>query len=160
MRAAAILIPLTTAVLAAPAHAAESVDSAPFEKSIRQELTRRTGVEATTVACPQKVTVKDNQRFTCQAHFVSGDRSPVDVRLRGHTGRYSAKLRNVLLRHLEDELAEALQKQEGTSARFTCPAARRVRRDDRFSCKAEGQDGTITARITQQGGGRVRYVFE
>src|SRR3954451_19023275 len=95
-------------VLAAPVAAIlafAAISSTPFEHSLRPTLTKRTGVRVTRVSCPSRVPLKAGATFTCHVRFASHDRSPVRVRLRDDKGRYTARLRDLLLRHLERQLA-------------------------------------------------------
>jgi hypothetical protein len=73
----------------------------------------------------------------------------VRVRLTDDRGHYSARLRDLLLRHLERQLRRAAH------ARFRCPKRRAVARGDRFTCTAK----STVARVRQLGDGRVRYSF-
>ena len=135
---------LVSAILAVMA-----VSSAPYERSLRANLTKRTGVRVTLVSCPRRVKLAAGTRFTCIARFASRDRSPVRVRLTDDKGHYAARLRDLLLRHLERQLRRA------GHARFRCPKRRAVAKGDRFTCTSK----TTVAHIRQLGDGRVRYFF-
>jgi hypothetical protein len=141
MTAAASLLSTILAVAA--------VSSAPYERSLRANLGSRTGVRVTLVSCPRRVKLTAGTRFTCFARFASHDRSPVRVRLTDDRGHYTARLRDLLLRHLERQLRRA------GHARFRCPKRRAVAKGDRFTCRAK----TTVARVRQLGDGRVRYRF-
>jgi len=131
--------------------AVSTVSSAPFARSLRTQLTQRTGVPVTLVSCPARVPLRRGAVFTCRVRFTSHDRTPVRVRLTDAHGRYSAHLRDVLVRHLERQLDHARR----ADAPFRCPARRAVRRGDRFTCPGRG----AVAAITQLGDGRVTYAF-
>jgi hypothetical protein len=132
-----------------------AVSSAPFERSLRSTLTERTGVRVTHVGCPSRVPLRARATFTCHVRFSSHDRSPVRVRLKDTKGRYSSRLRDLLVRHLESQLARSARKRD-LSGPFTCPKRRAVAKGDRFTCTAE----TTVARIRQLGDGRVRFTFD
>jgi len=126
-----------------------AVSSGPYERSLRANLSARTGVRVTLVSCPRRVKLAAGTRFTCFVRFASRDRTPVRVRLTDDKGHYAARLRDLLLRHLERQLRRA------GHARFRCPRRRAVARGDRFTCTSK----TTVARVRQLGDGRVRYRF-
>jgi hypothetical protein len=126
-----------------------AVSSAPYEHSLRANLAARTGVRVTLISCPSRVKLEKGTRFTCFARFASHDRTPVRVRLTDANGHYTARLRDLLLRHLERQLRRA------GHATFRCPKRRAVARGDRFTCTSKA----TVARIRQLGDGRVRYSF-
>ena len=126
-----------------------AVSSAPYERSLRATLGSRTGVRVTLVSCPRRVKLAAGTRFTCFVRFASGDRTPVRVRLTDDQGHYRARVRDLLLRHLEHQLRRA------GHARFRCPKRRAVARGDRFTCTSKA----TVARVRQLGDGRVRYRF-
>ena len=126
-----------------------AVSSGPYERSLRASLSARTGVRVTLVSCPRRVKLAAGARFTCFVRFASHDRTPVRVRLTDEKGHYVARLRDLLLRHLERQLRRA------GHATFRCPKRRAVAKGDRFTCRSK----TTVARIRQLGDGRVRYSF-
>jgi hypothetical protein len=133
-----------------------AVASAPFERSLRANLSHRTGVRVTLVSCPRRVPLRARASFTCFVRFASHDRTPVRVRLTDDRGHYTARLRDLLLRHLERQLARAARRKGFADDRFRCPKRRAVAKGDRFTCTGTAR----LARIQQLGDGRVRYRFE
>src|SRR4051794_14389497 len=95
---------MTAAAPLATILAVLAVSSAPYERSLRTTLSARTGVGVTLVSCPHGIALRQGFRFTCHVRFSSGDRTPVRVRLTDASGHYSARLRGLLLRHLEGPL--------------------------------------------------------
>jgi len=140
---------MTAAAPLATILAVLAVSSAPYERSLRATLSARTGVRVTLVSCPHGIALRQGFRFTCHVRFSSGDRTPVRVRLTDASGHYTARLRDLLLRHLERQLRRA------GHHRFRCPRRRAVARGDRFTCRSK----TTVARVRQLGDGRVRYRF-
>lgn len=134
---------------------AASVPGTVFAPSLERQLTRDTKVEATSVRCPKRVEVRDGRTFDCVVRFASGDRGPVRVTLRGTRGRYGARLVNLMMRHIEDQLEEALD----GAAQVTCPPGRRIRRGDRFTCTARADGDRSVLRVRQLGDGRVTYLL-
>src|SRR4051794_36570109 len=124
---------MTTAAPLAAILAFAAVSSAPFERSLRSTLSARTGVRVTLVSCPDRVPLRARATFSCHARFASHDRSPVRVRLRDDSGRYTARLRDLLIRHLESQLARAAREKD-LDGPFACPKRRAGAQGDRLTC--------------------------
>ena len=140
---------MTAAAPLAAVLAVAAVSSAPYERNLRASLSANTGVRVTRVSCPHGIALRTGARFTCFVRFASRDHSPVRVRLTDTSGHYTARLRDLLVRHLERQLRRA------GHARFRCPRRRAVARGDRFTCTSKA----TVAHIRQLGDGRVRYRF-
>lgn len=151
----AFLLTFLAFLLAASPAVAASVPGTAFAPSLKRQLTRDTKVRAISVRCPKTVQVRDGRTFECVVRFVSGDRGPVRVTLRGTRGRYGARLVNLMMRHIEDQLEEALD----GAAKVTCPFGRKIRRGDRFTCTARADGDRSTLRVRQLGDGRVTYLL-
>lgn len=159
-RATAALLTSAVFAVAVGAPAASAVASVPGTKiaaSIKKRLTETQGVAAKRVTCPAKVVVRKGNHFTCQASFVNGDRSALRITLTNATRKYRLKLVSLLLRKVETDLEKVLAG-KGVTATVTCPKARKVRKDDTFTCTAKADDGkTGVFAMTQTGNGLVKF---
>lgn len=146
-------------VLPAPARAATAKGPA-LAASLKAKISETTGVQATKVTCPRRVAVRKGARTTCRVVFVTGDRTPADLRFKNATGDYRVKLRYLLLRNLENQI-EGVFADQGATIEVTCPAGpRKVKKGDTFTCDAVDADGnTGIFDITQTGGGLAKYAL-
>ncbi len=141
---------------ASPAQA-RTVSGNGLEKELKKMLRKATGVRVTKASCPDRINLEKGRRVTCRASFVSGDTTPVKVRLTDGEGHFDARTVNLLMRYIETQLEEA-SAEEGIDAEVVCPRARRVRRGDKFICTGtddEGNRGIFD--LTQQGDGLVEF---
>lgn len=123
-----------------PAHAA-AADGRVLAQSLIPALGRQAKIEVTRASCPRQVDARKGRQVTCQVTYASGDRTPVRVRFRDSSGKYTATPVNFLTRAFEDQI-EAYLRERGTEASVRCPAApRRVRRGDRFTCTGTDEQG-------------------
>ena len=154
---AALLITAAVGAAAPAASAATTVSGTKIAASVKKRLTATQGVTAKKVTCPAKVVVRKGNVFTCQSTFVNGDRSALKITLTDATGTYRLKLVSLLLRKVETDLEKVLAR-KGVTATVTCPKARKVRKDDTFTCAAKADDGkTGVFDMTQTGDGLVKF---
>lgn len=153
-RAAAPAVLLACAVLGAGVAQAATVAGSDVADAVAQKLSASTEVKVTKMTCPAKVEVRKGERVTCQGRFASGDRTPVTVTLTDDKGAFKARIVNLLMRHLEDQLEAAVS----VKTKVTCPKTRKVKKGDRFTCAVRATNGDKgTFKITQTGDGLVRY---
>ena len=154
LRAATLSVLLGTALLGTGAAQAATVAGSTVADAVAEKLSASTKVKVTKMTCPDEVDVRKGERITCQGRFESGDKTPVRVTLTSDQGAFKARIVNLLMRHLEDQLEAAIN----VKTKVTCPKTRKVKKGDRFTCKVKATNGDKgTFKITQTGDGLVRY---
>ena len=157
--AAALLCAAATTLLllATPALAA-TVSGSKIAKALKPALTAQQNTTATSVSCPSTVTIVAGGKFHCTARFSSGDKSPVKVRFKDSTGRYSWALQNLLIKKLEKSIEASADKNGINSPDADCPNVRRIEKGDEFVCDVFGSGGSGgTYTVRQTGLGRVKF---
>ena len=148
-------------MLAACGSSDEQLDTARVQRAIQASILTQHGVR-TTVQCPDNVTRKAGQAFTCFATLDVGA-YPVAVTVKDDAGhvRYGSAAPLVALNvaQVERSIADSILAQRHLTSRVRCPATVLQRTGLRFTCTATVAGRSYPFEVTEtDNAGHVRYV--
>lgn len=136
----------------------KSIDTDKAEKFIMKTVSQQVGAKVKAVRCPEGLTAKKGETFTCTVIGADGSSGEMLVREKDDQGNVNVSAPFIHVRDLEELISSGIAKQVGGSVAVSCPEIIAGKQGGTFSCGAKSGSDEAIVNVTQTDDqGNVRY---